>query len=63
MKLKRIRGDAIRGGAWVAWVNDDRDARCACRLRGNLGLRNRGLSFRCCFSPFFVKINKEKLEK
>jgi len=26
------------------------------RVRGGVG-------FRCCFSPFFVKINKERLEK
>jgi len=55
MKIKRIRGGA--------WSNDDRLARCACRGWGAPGGRDGFVGFRCCFSPFFVKINKERLEK
>jgi len=53
MKFKRIRGGA--------WNLEDWRARCVCRYR-NSG-RGDLVGFRCCFSPFFVKINKERLEK
>jgi len=51
MKLKRVRG-----GTRFSYA---RYARCAYRLRIDPGHRNFGVGFRYCFSPFFVKINKE----
>jgi len=54
MKFKRVRGGA--------WYPGDRLARCACRYRGTPGVRHFDVGFRCCFSPLFVKINKERLE-
>jgi len=59
MKFKRARG-----GAWYnAWDRVGRRARCAYRCWGSPGDREDDVGFRCCFSPLFVKINKERLEK
>jgi len=63
MKFKRIRGGT--------WNLEDWRARCACRHRCAPDYRGshvtidapNNVGFRCCFSPFFVKINKERLEK
>jgi len=60
MKVKQV---CIRGSAWYAWYSDGRYARCAYRGRFTPGYRFDLVGFRCCFSPFFVKINKERLEK
>jgi len=55
MKFKQIRGGT--------WLLGDWGARCAYRYRGTPGYRDGNVGFRCCFSPLFVKINKERLEK
>ena len=54
MKFKQIRGGT--------WLLGDWGARCAYRYRGTPGYRDGNVGFRCCFSPLFVKINKERLE-
>jgi len=54
MKLKQFRGGA--------WYDDAWGARCAFRIRLSPGYRTNNVGFRCCFSPLFVKINKERLE-
>jgi len=47
----------LRGGAWyhVDWI-----VKCAYRYRHAPGGRGHYVGFRCCFSPLFVKINKER---
>jgi len=57
MKVKQVY---IRGRAWF---NVDSYVRCAYRYRNAPGYRRSNVGFRCCFSPLFVKINKERLEK